>query len=196
MNKIIAAMVGLLMIASPALATFPCYGCGPTPQPEVASSQFLLSASGMTTVATLSTIDGWDGAPRAGVAENICNDGSILLETSVDFYVPSFGASEMVESKFVSADGDTSIIKQAEWYSPGPVNTANLYIGWLTDSAADEVDVTNVGAGMALYNMNANSLVNYWESFALNAGTDCDPESPIPPVPPSCDCVQLPCFCI
>ena len=188
MNKIIAALMGLLLLATPALAYCPPGGCY-TP-PETASSQFSLSASGVTSVATLSTIAGWDDLPRGSVIENICNDGIIGMVTSVDFSVPSFGASVMLESKNVEASGDTEIIKGVAWYSPNPMwpNTANLYVGWMTPSASDEVDVTNVGFGSALYSMQTNSPLLYAESFGLNTGTDCDPEPPEQPVQPSCEC--------
>ena len=194
MNKIIAAMVGLLMLASPALATYPCYGYGCMPAaPDTASSSLSLNTSGVTTVATLSKINGWDGAFRAGVAENVYNDGIMNMWTSVGFSVPSFGASEMIESKVVASEGDTSIIKQVSWASPGPANTANLFIGWATPSASDEVDVTNVGSGNALYNMATNSLLVYMESFGLNMDTDCDPIPPVPPVLPQCECDDCVC---
>jgi hypothetical protein len=185
MNKIIAAIVGLLMITTPALAY--CPGCY-TP-PQTASSQFSLSASGLTSVATLSTIAGWDGAFRASVIENICNDGDIGMATSVDFSVPSFGASVMLESKNVEAYGDTEIIKGVLWNShPYWPSTANLYIGWMTPTASDEVDVTNVGSGSALYSMDTNSPLLYAESFGFNTGTDCYPEPPKIPIQPSCEC--------
>ena len=190
MNKIIAALVSLTLLATPALATG-CFFCAP-PADE-ANAQFQLVADGETMVATLSTIKGWDGAFRAGVAENVYNDEYVEMATSVNYYVPFFGASEMLESKDVYAEGDTSIIKQVQWASPGPANTANLYIGWTTASARDEVDVTNVGSGSALYNMNTNSPVRYLESFGLNRGTVCVPETPVPPVPPSCECEDCQC---
>jgi hypothetical protein len=192
MNKIIAAIVSLALLATPALAY--CPGCPPPAQ--TASSQFQLSASGVTSVATLSSINGWDGTPRGSVIENICNDGSIGMATSVDFSVPSFGASVMLESKNVGASGDTEIIKGVAWDShPCWPSTANLYIGWSTPTAGDEVDVTNVGSGSALYSMQTNSLLGYAESFGLNVGTDCDPEDPQQPVQPSCVCNKHYCIC-
>lgn len=192
MNKIIAAIVGLMMLATPALAF--CPGCY-TP-PSTANSQLQILTEGYTTVATLSTIEGWDGTPRAAVAENVYNNGVLNMWASVDFEVPSFGASEMLESKNILASGDTAVIKQVSWASPGPANTANLYIGaFASDVGTDEVDVTNVGSGSILYNVATNSGLTYLESFGLNVGTNCVPKIPVTPVLPTCVCPQGPCLC-
>jgi len=154
MRKLVAltSILTLLLTSVPVLA----FGYIP-PAPSTASTQFLLEACGETEVKTLSVINGWDGDFRASVAENVDNDEYLFMSTSVDFSVPSFGASEMVESKYVYAEGNTEIIKGVLWDShPAWPSTANFYVGWMTDDASDEIGFTNVGSGSALYNMQTN----------------------------------------
>jgi hypothetical protein len=179
----LASVLTLLLTSVPVMA----FGYMP-PAPSETSTQFELLASGDTEVKTFSLINGWDGAYRASVAENVDNDGGLYMSTSVDFEIPSFGASLMVESKEIIASGDTEIIKLVDWDShPCWPSTANFYVGWSTGDAEDGIEVTNVGSGSALYNMQTNSDVYYLESFALNQPLDCDPELPSPPAPPVCD---------
>jgi hypothetical protein len=175
MNKIIAAIIGLVMIASPAFAW---------PMSSYASSQFGISADGMTTVKTQAVLDG-----VAGELQNVVNMGSLDMLNSVDFSIGSWcSPSSMVESTGLEASGNTYTAQAASW----SYGMAGAYIGWNAGSASDAVEVDSFGSGSMGYSMQTNMPVTYVGSFAYNAPTDCDPEEPVTPTQPVCGCPFCP----
>ena len=197
-NKIIAALVSIALIASPALACVgnDCwYG---RPDSDIRTS---LIADGETSVIEQATVFGdYQGKPTATayVLQNVNNDGFLMFNSQAT----SYGDWDMQEDSSVYAEGKTDIEKEVVWWTVDPTTrcgelkyptVANIYTEFATDSMVVVKEVHNTAnvppAGVP--NVFAQSLTSkvpmtYGESVGINKPTRCSIADVVPPVEPVC----------
>jgi hypothetical protein len=205
MNKIIAAVLGLLMVATPAFAW--------------TNVRAVLDASGVTEINELSTIAGYDGTEgkmqvTAYVHEGVKNDGTLYFNNEID----SPGAWEMVESKDMWGTGDTKFKKEVVWWTEDSrtdgcgdnkvmryPTEAHIFVGFYTETFTDELEIDNV-ADLPVEGpdgeFSSNYLLKVWDTddnFYFNEGVginmleDCTPHVPHTWAFPECECPGCVC---
>jgi hypothetical protein len=204
MNKIIIALIGLALMATPALACIPGTYCPVNPTSDVRTS---LWAQGDTSMNEQVTVSGWyDGhgyIPTAGIIESIQNDGTL----SVQKQATNFGQWNLQEDGFVYASGETSLQKEIDWWTVDPTESrrtgelkwptvANIYTSYVTNTVSDKTEIHNTAdqpgdpygsaVNTFLQSVMTSDIMNYKESVGINEPLRCDVQLPIPPTPPVC----------
>jgi hypothetical protein len=209
MNKIIAAIVGLVLIATPAFAKIP------SANSEVST---ILSATGQTTFNEFATVWGYDYSETGTVHEHwqmtaytqnlITNDKSLTIQKEVE----SPGQWEMQEEMLVGGEGNTFIGAAVGWWTEDSHTTgsplsmkwptvANIYTGFFTQTFTDEEQINSIADSTTpapghpgafsdnyfLKNIDTNSDFSFVEGVGINLPSECTPELPSPWYPPTCD---------
>jgi len=189
MNKIIAAIVGLLVLATPAFAW--------------SNVRSVLYASGETEINNLATIWGYDYSEpgwemTAFIHEGVKNDGTLYFNNEIT----SPGEWEMVEEKIMSGTGDTKWKKEVAWWTEDSTikygemkwpTEANIFVGFYTQTFTDEEEIHNVanlpieGTGDQEGEFSHNYFLKVWdtddnfnfeEGVGINLPEDCTPKVP------------------
>lgn len=195
MNKIIAALVALAVIGTPALA--------------YSNMDLELVAQGDTTYSTYSNVAGFDWSEgsmqtTAFIVETITNDEYLVIHES--FQNPS--PWMMHEYKNVYAEGESSIDKYVEWWTEDSTvvcdqmrwpTTTNVFIGYHDEDSNRLVDFTNVANentedvsgefSRSHFSLSEESTdwFSYEQSVGIGMPNDCDFYGVTPPVMPECE---------
>jgi hypothetical protein len=199
MNKIIIALISLVLVATPVLA---CTGngCIGYPTSDVRTS---LIASGDTSLNEYVDVSGkyhGDYVPTASVLQNINNDGTLAFMSQDTNY----GQWNLQEDSVVMTTGKTDIEKQVTWWTvdtsvskkTGDLKyptVANIYTVFSTDTmtVVKEVENTADQPPAGTLNAFAQSIttkvpMTYMESVGINEPVRCNVLPPAPPIPPVC----------
>jgi hypothetical protein len=185
MKKIIAAIVGLVMLVSPALA---CIGpdCN---MPNDGSIDTYFSGSGWNVYFNDALIvdEYWDDDV---VVENVwTTKGEVTVLQNINIEDKWFGSSEVVLNKMIEVDPagfcwfsfDANVEKSVVWDNGGEV--------YRQATLGDVTSIVDVGAGEGVFvdDIQYKGTVNVFESIGLNRDTICEyPSPPDMPKIPEC----------
>jgi hypothetical protein len=208
MNKIIIALIGLVLIATPALA------CGEVGNPcstySKSDVRTSLYAAGDTSLMEYVDVAGTYGvhaiAPTAFVLQNVNNDGTLSFMSQDT----NFGQWKLQEDSVLSTTGKTDVQKEVVWWTVDPTTVndpvlkyptvANIYTQFDSNTMTVIKEVENTadkpGTNYANPNVFTQSLtstvpMSYMESVGINKPLRCDVLPPKTPVMPVCEgCVR------
>ncbi len=190
MNKIIATVIGFLILSTPALA------CWPDCPPDDGSIDTYFSGSGWNTYFNDMLVLYDLGNPDVIIEDIYTMKGEINVTQNIDIEDPFwFGQTEVLLNKWVTVDPasiwwfsfDANVEKYVDWDGGGAEIYREAYLG-------DVKHVVSVGAdaGTFVDDIEYNDKVMVYEVVGLNMDAIClDPEFPDMPDMPECDwCVK------